>query len=150
MLQHRSRSLSTPLRQTSTYLQECHFLTHIRVKERSRDSIGTSLANFPQQGYNGAVTSKSNLIRFLQSHFLGHFNTASSLSATVSYALQGRHRASRTPATTTTPTSLVLENMFSETSGTSRHKSYVCSRSTTTSTSSSKQHRSTSCRRTLY
>ena len=41
------------------------------------------------------------------------------------YSLQGRHLTSGTTATTTAPASLVLENVFLETSGKSRHKSYV-------------------------
>ena len=86
----------------------------------------TSLTNFAQQGYNGAKTSKSNLIYSLQSHFLGHFNTASSFSTTTSYTLQGRHRTSRTTATTTAPTSNGFgECVLGKTSAASRHKSYA-------------------------
>ena len=70
------------------YLQESHLLTHIRVKGRWKGSTGTSLTNFAQQRYNGAKTSKLNLVCCLQSHLLGHFNTSSSSSTTASYALQ--------------------------------------------------------------
>ena len=60
-----------------------------------KGSTGPSLINFVQQGYNGAKTSKLNLICFLQSHFPGHFNTASSFSTTTSHTLQGGHHTLR-------------------------------------------------------
>ena len=102
-------------------LQECHLLTHIRVKERWKGSTGTSLTNFAQQGHHGVVTSKSSLTRILQSHFLGHFNTASSFSTATSFTLQGRQHTSRTTATTIAPTSSVWKKGFSETSATPHH-----------------------------
>ena len=78
-------------------------LTSLLTSESREGSTGTSLTNFAQQGYNGAKTSKLNLTCCLQSHFLGHFNTASSSSTTTSYTLQAKHPTSRTTATTTAP-----------------------------------------------
>ena len=87
MLRHRSCSLSAPLRQTSTSLQECHLLTHIRSsqgKDTTRLQWSCDLKN---------VESKSSLICFLQSHFSGHFDTASSLTTTTSFTLPYNYRS---------------------------------------------------------
>ena len=85
------------------------------LPERWKGSTGTSLTNFAQQDYNGAKTSKLNLICCLQSHFRVRYNTATSFSTTTSRILQARHPTSRTTATATAPTSLALERLFLET-----------------------------------
>ena len=110
---------------TSNFLPGSVHPTHIRVKGRWNVSIATSLTNFVQRDFSGAETSTSNHTCCLQSLYPGHYITASSSWTTTSCTHQGRPLTSRTTATTTALTSCTLERLVWETSGTSRHRSYV-------------------------